>query len=196
MARRNSKKELILECCESLGLERLGAREIHRVESELRRQLGPAEKVSPSYIANVLRDAGKRVEFNHRYVDPWMEEPYVSRLRGVLKFQDFENAEASLRQLDSIYRAYREVADRTGTLLVRTLVLKGVERALSIASNPRVSPDKRREKREIAFWFKVYVDNIDLFFDWLELRKQSEEFQRLFSNRDGQRGELGKARVN
>jgi hypothetical protein len=53
-----------------------------------------------------------------------------------------------------------------------------------VASNPRVSPEKRREKQEIGRWFRVWLEVSDLFFDWLELRKRSEDFQKLFG-RDG-----------
>lgn len=114
-----------------------------------------------------------------------MEEPYASRLAGALEFRDFASAEASLQKLDALYREYREVADRVGTSLVRSLVLKGKQRAESLGANARVNPEKRREKQEIANWFRVWLEASDLFFDWLELRKQSEEFQRLFSNHDG-----------
>ncbi len=187
MAKNHSKKQLILESCERARLERIGAREIRAIEADLRRHLGSANHVSPSYIANVLRRAGKRVEYNDPFVDPWMEEPYASRLNGVLKFGDLRSAEDSLRKLDVIYRHYREVADREGTSLIRSLVLKGKERAQSLASSPRVNPQKRREKEEIAFWFTVWVDNVDLFFDWLEIRKQSEDFKQRFWNNDGHR---------
>jgi hypothetical protein len=50
-----------------------------------------------------------------------------------------------------------------------------------------VGPEKRREKQEVANWFRVWLETSDLFFDWLELRKQSEEFQRLFSDHHGRR---------
>lgn len=186
MPRRQSKKQLILDSCQGRGLECLGARDVRAIEVELCRRLGPNQKVSPSYIANVLRQAGRRVEYDNRYVDPWMEEPYASRLAGVLQFRDLETAETSLEKLDAIYRQYRDVSDRIGTSLVRALVLKGRQRAASLAANPRVSPEKRREKKEIAEWFRVWLETSDLFFDWLELRKQSEEYQQLFSNHEAQ----------
>jgi len=90
-----------------------------------------------------------------------------------------------LHKLDDAYREYRLVSDREGTSFVRTLVIKGRQRAESLARNPRVSLEKRREKEEIAYWFKLWLDLPDLFFDWLELRKQSKEFQRLISNNIG-----------
>jgi hypothetical protein len=110
-----------------------------------------------------------------------MEEPYASRLSGALHFGDLESTEAALRKLDEFYREYRKVSDRLGTNLVRTLAVKGKQRAESLARNPRVSPEKRREKREIASWFRVWLEAPDLFFDWLDLRKQSEEFRRMFA---------------
>lgn len=151
-------------------------------------RLFPDGNISPSYIANVLRDAGWRVEYEDRFVDPWMEEPYASRLSGLLKFDSFASAEQSLHRIDAVYREFREATDRHGALLVRNLVLQGKERAESMARNPKLSPDKRREKDEIAFWFRVWVDNIELFFDWLELRKQSPEFRKKFPRYNGNGG--------
>jgi hypothetical protein len=180
-----NKKDRILEYRRAHRLERVGSGEIRAVEADLRRHYGPDDRTSPSYIANVLREAGAEVHYRGRFVDPWMEEPYASELKGVLEFRDFASAETSLRKLDDIYRRYREISDRVGTSLVRELALKGKQRAESLAANPRVSPEKRREKKEIAGWFRVWLEISDLFFDWLELRKQSEEFQSIFMGRDG-----------
>jgi len=126
-----------------------------------------------------------RVDYDDRYLDPLMEEPYASRLDGALRFQDFASTEESLRRLDAAFREYREVSDRVGTSLVRSLVLKGKQRAGSLGANRRVNPEKRREKQEIALWFHVWLETPDLFFDWLELRKRSEDFQRQFPNHHG-----------
>jgi hypothetical protein len=180
-------KQLILESSQEHGWERVGAREIRVIETALHRGMGNGHRVSSSYIANVLRRAGKRVDVNDPYVDPWMEEPYASRLAGLLQFGDLKEAETSLRQLDAVFREYRSAADRVGTSLVRTLVTKGKQRAESLAGNPRVNPEKRREKEEVARWFKVWLDVSDLCFDWIEMRKGSEEFQRLFNGRNGHR---------
>jgi hypothetical protein len=179
------KKALILEYRATHRLERAGLAEIRAIEAELRLRLGTGSKTSVSYVASVLSEAGTRVElpagFDDRYVDPAMEEPYASRLSGALHFGDLELTEAALRKLDEFYREYRKVSDRRGTNLVRSLVVKGKQRAESLARNPRVSLEKRREKQEIASWFRVWLEVPDLFFDWLDLRKQSEEFRRMFA---------------
>ena len=178
-----SKKQIVLEYCRANALERIGAKEIRALENELRSRLGSNLRTSPSYIAGVLREAGKKVEYQDRFSAPSLEEPYASRLRDLLQFHDLESAEASLRKLDEVYREYREAADRTGTGLVRSLLQKGKLRAASLAANPRVSPEKRTEKKEIATWFRIWLETPDLFFDWLELRKASEEFRQLFGEK-------------
>jgi hypothetical protein len=179
-----SKKQIILDFCRSQSFERIGREEFRAIEDELHRWLGPSYRPSLSYIAAVLRAAGKRVEYEDRFVDPatgGMEEPYAGHLKGVLQFHDLESAEASLRKLDTIYREYQNVSDRIGTSLVRSLVLKGKLRAESLAANPRVKGEKRREKQEIAQWFRVWLETPDLLSDWLALRKASDEFQHTFS---------------
>jgi hypothetical protein len=178
-------KQLILECSQEHGFERIGAPEIRQIQAAVHRELGNGHRVSPSYIANVLRHAGQRVEVNDPYVDPWMDEPYASRLAGLLHFGSLEEAETSLHKLDCVFQEYRSAADRMGTGLIRALITKGKLRAESLAANPRVNPQKRREKEEIAHWFKVWLDVSDLCFDWIEMRKQTEEFQQLFDGHNG-----------
>lgn len=106
-----------------------------------------------------------------------MDERYARRLEHALHFRDLEDAEACLRNLDAVYREYRAAGDRTGAGLVRAILLKGKMRAEQLAANPRVRDAKRREKREIAAWFRVWLQTPDIFFDWLELRKQTDAFR-------------------
>jgi hypothetical protein len=43
-----------------------------------------------------------------------------------------------------------------------------------------VEAAKRAEKEEIAQWFGVWLQTPDAFFDWLEVRKQSPDYERRF----------------
>jgi len=181
---RASKKQLILAYAKTRGLRYAERADLLAIGRELERDGRVEGKTSFTYIAHTLRQAGVRVEYEDRYIDPWMEEPYATRLCGLLQFRDLESAEASLQRLDAIYREYRSNADRVGTTLVRALVTKGRQRAESLAANPRVNPEKRREKAEIALWFRVWLEVPDLFFDWLELRQQSREYQQQFASRN------------
>jgi hypothetical protein len=63
-----------------------------------------------------------------------------------------------------------------------------VQRARMIAGNKRVSPARRAEKEEIRQWFRVWIENPEVFFDLLELRKQAPEFVEKFGAPDAQAG--------
>ena len=175
-----SKKQIILDLCRDQKLQRAKELDMRRIQTGVRRQLTHNGGASLSYIASVLREAGISVDYHDRFSDPAMEEPYASRLKGVLQFGNLASAESSLRALYEILREYREASDREGTSLVRSVVIKGKERAASLGRNPRIGPNKRKEKQEIAHWFHVWLETTDLFFDWLELRKQSDEFRSRF----------------
>jgi len=176
-----TQKALILDYRERHSLSRASEREVRLIQAELRRALGSNRKIRASYVASVLREAGTAVEYEDRFISAALPEPYATRLEGALGFRDLKSAEASLRRLDAAYREYRAATDPTGVGLARALALKGKQRAESLARNPRVKPEARREKQEIAAWFRVWLESPDLFLDWLELRRQSEEFRRSFA---------------
>lgn len=175
-----SKKQIILEYCNQHGLRTAGTEEIRAIGDEIRRTLGGEVKISSSYISQVLEEVGIALNDGVRRFHSPAPEPYATELKGALGFKDLSSAEACLRRLDEVYRRYVQEADRKGISLVRSLLLKGKERARRLAADPRVDLAKRREKEEVVRWFTVWLQSPDLFFDWLELRKNSEEFQRAF----------------
>ena len=184
MSPRASKKRILLNFCRAHDRKRIEVADLHAARNELRRQLGPGDRTSLGYIASILREAGYEVQYEDRYSDPVMPEPYASRLKGVLEFHDFTSAEESLEKLDGIFREFSHAGDPLGVRFVRALVKKGKLRARSLAANPRVQASKRLEKREIASWFQVWLETPDLFPDWLALRKSSDEFRGLFGGKD------------
>ena len=179
-----SKKQILLDFFQARGKRPLEVGDLHAARNELRRHLGPGDRTSLGYIASILREAGYEVQYEDRYSDPVMPEPYANRLKGVLEFHDLASAELSLLRLDVIFREYASAGDRLGVTMVRVLVKKGKLRARSIAANPRVQAPKRQEKQEIARWFQVWLETPDLFADWLALRKSSEEFRNIFGGGD------------
>jgi len=56
----------------------------------------------------------------------------------------------------------------------------GKRRAEMIARNRKVEAQKRAEKEEIAGWFRIWLETPDAFFDWLDVRKKSPEYQKKF----------------
>ena len=186
MARRISKKQLILDYRERHAVVQAGERQLRLIQKDVGDVLGGATPPSLSYIASVLRQAGTQVDYEDRYSDPVIPPRYAARLEGVLRFQDLATAEDALAKLDAAYRDYQSASDHAGERLVRTLILRGKQRAESLASNGRVSPEKRLEKREVANWFRIWLESPGLFFGWLEVRKQTDEFQTLFPSQSAE----------
>jgi hypothetical protein len=188
MPPKQSKKQILLDFFQARGKRSLEVGDLHAARNELRRSLGFGDRTSLGYIASILREAGYEVRYEDRYSDPVIPQPYSSRLKGVLEFHDLASAEQSLLRLDGIYREYSNAADPLGVSMVRALVKKGKLRARSLAANPRVQAQKRREKQEIASWFQMWLETPDLFADWLALRKSSDEFLSLFGDGKAEEG--------
>ena len=180
MSSKASKKQILLDVFQARAKQPIEVGALRAAQDDLRRHLGAEDRTSLGYIASILREAGYDVRYEDRYSDPVMPEPYATRLKGALEFHDLASTEQSLLRMDAIYQEYSLAADRVGTAMVRALVKKGKLRAQSIGANPRVQARKRQEKVEIANWFRVWLETPDLFSDWLELRKSSEEFRQLF----------------
>jgi Ni/Co efflux regulator RcnB len=98
----------------------------------------------------------------------------------LLHFATLEEAEATLRRVDALWRQARAAGDHAKAAHVLEVAREGRRRAQMIAGNRRVAPEKRTEKAEIRQWFRVWLETPDAFFDWLELRKRSPEFVEKF----------------
>ncbi len=111
--------------------------------------------------------------------EPEIESPYREVLAGILSFSSLSEAEETLGRLESLRRKYRSANDRKGEEYCRSIALLGRRRAEQISRNKRVRIQKRREKREIAIWFGIWLETPEIFENWLILRKKTGEFQEL-----------------
>jgi len=109
-----------------------------------------------------------------------IDPPYDSTLKGILSFRSFPEAERTLRRLEQLRQKYVAEGDDKGIECCRQVALLGRKRAELISCNQKVLAAKRQEKKEIASWFQIWLETPDLFADWLELRKGTSAFRRLF----------------
>ncbi len=180
-----TKRDLIIEVWERLDCETVGAQELDEIAAVVRAQFGAGALESPAQVARLLADEG--AELRHAEVleadARWRaRDPYEAMFRNVLKFADFTQAAASLRQMENLRREFARKRDAEGLRRVRELALKGKQRAQMIARNEAVNEGKRAEKAEIADWFTVWLQTPELFQDWLVLRQRAPEFQRRFAH--------------
>ncbi len=173
-----TKKRLILEIARELRVPRFTPAEVEQIRRQLVARLGAPGKTSPDYIAGVLETAGLRVVWSTR-ADT--EGRYEEEFRDLLHFATLEEAEMCLVRLDELLRKFRAEAERAAAERVLEVARLGRRRAEMIARNPKVGAQKRAEKQEVLQWFKIWLDTPDAFFDWLEARKHSPDFQRRFA---------------
>jgi len=98
----------------------------------------------------------------------------------LLHFATLEEAEACLRRLDDLWRGFCAEEQRAQAERVLQVARLGLQRARMIAGNKRVAASRRAEKAEIRQWFRVWLENPEVFFDWLEVRKQAPDFREKF----------------
>jgi hypothetical protein len=178
-----TKLDLMIEVWEHLDCESVGAAELETIETVVRERFGAGAVESPAIVARLLADEGAELrhaevlELDTRYR---ATDPYEAMFRNVLKFSTFAQAAASIKNLENLRREFARKKDREGLRRVHETALKGKQRAQMIARNRNVDEKKRDEKAEIAEWFTVWLQQPEVFNDWLELRQRSKDFRERF----------------
>ncbi len=180
-----TKRDLMIEVWEHLDCESVGAAELEEIRRVVRERFGEGAEESPVRMARLLADEG--AELRHAEVlemdAQWRAaDPYEAMFRNVLKFSSFVQAAASLKRLENLRRQFARKRDETGLRRVRETALKGKQRAQMIAGNTRVDEKKRAEKAEMAEWFTIWLQQPEIFNDWLELRQRSADFRARFGD--------------
>jgi len=83
-------------------------------------------------------------------------------------------------RLDELWRRFHAHGEKAAAGRVLDVARLGKRRAEMIARNRKVEPQKRAEKEEMSNWFRIWLETPDAFFDWLDVRKKSPEFQTKF----------------
>src|SRR6204780_831705 len=177
-ADRPTKKEMILAIARELSVPRFTPAEVEQIRRQMVARMGAGGKTSSDYVAGVLETAGLRIVWSTK-ADT--QGAYEEEFQDLLHFATLEDAEMCIVRLDELYRKFKEEEERAAVERVLEVARMGRRRAEMIARNHKVEPEKRAEKEEIMMWFKVWLETPDAFFDWLEARKASPDFQRRFA---------------
>jgi hypothetical protein len=177
----HTKKELIVDAARELGLQKWTAAEIDQLRRKLIADHGEAGKSSNEYISEVLEAIGWKVQLTERED---AEERFEEEFDDILHFKTVHDAEVSLTRLDELMRRFQMHGEKAAVERVLEIARLGKRRAEMISHNRKVEAHKRDEKREIAEWFRIWLETPDAFFDWLEVRKASPEFRQKFGDID------------
>ena len=171
------KKEMILDAAQDLGVQKWTVAEIDQLRRKLLADHGEAGKTGNDYIADVLKSAGWKIQLTDREE---AEERFEEEFEDILHFTPLQDAEVSLTRLDELLRRFRQHGERAAVERVLEIARLGKRRAEMISRNRKVEEQKRKEKKEIAEWFRIWLEAPDTFFNWLDVRKASQEFHAMF----------------
>jgi len=174
-----TKKAKILEAARELGIQRWSTAEIDQLRRKLIADHGEEGKSSNDYIADVLKATGWKVQVSEREE---AEEQFEEEFEDILHFRTLGDAEVSLTRLDELLRRFKAHGESAAVGRVLEIARLGKRRAEMISHNRKVEEKKRDEKREIAEWFRIWLETPDAFFDWLEVRKASPVFHEKFGD--------------
>jgi hypothetical protein len=172
-----TKKAMILRAAAAIGAERWTPAEIDQLRRKLLADHGAEGKTGSDYIADVLQSAGWKVVLTQQEE---AEDQFEEEFEDLLHFKTLRDAEVSLMRLDELQRRFKAHGEKTAAERVMEVARLGKRRAEMIARNHKVEAQKRAEKEEIANWFRIWLENPDAFFDWLDVRKQSPDFREKF----------------
>ena len=154
--------------------ESAGRTEVLRIQQKLLDALGVVE--SPARIARVLAD--HQVRLRHPEVlaadSKWRETQIIRWPEPrEFDFETIENAVSSMKQLEALRNRFSAEGNDTALQIV---VEHARELKLELAR-------KRTEfANELAQWLTIWLQNPEIFMDWLELRQNSSEFRQRFSS--------------
>jgi hypothetical protein len=172
-----TKKAMILRAAAAIGAEKWTPAEIEQLRRKLLADHGSEGKTGSDYIADVLESAGWKVVLTQQEE---AEDQFEEEFEDLLHFKTLGDAEVSLMRLDELLRRFRAHEEKAAAERVLEIARLGKRRSEMIARNHKVEPRKRAEKDEIASWFRIWLENPDAFFDWLDVRKQSPEYRTKF----------------
>ncbi len=173
-----TKKNLILEAARAIGVQKWTPAEIDQLRRKLLADHGEEGKTSNDYIGDVLKAVGLKVQLTEREE---AEERFEEEFEDILHFKTLADAEVSLTRLDELMRRFKFHGEDAAVQRVLEIARLGKRRAEMISRNRKVEAQKREGKKEIAEWFRIWLETPDAFFDWLEVRKASPEFIEKFA---------------
>ena len=176
-----TKKAMILRAAAAIGAEKWTPAEIDQLRRKLLADHGAEGKTGSEYIADVLQSAGWKVVLTQQEE---AEDQFEEEFEDLLHFKTLGDAEVSLMRLDELLRRFKAHGEKAAAERVLEVARLGKRRAEMISRNHKVEAHKRAEKEEISNWFRVWLENPDAFFDWLEVRKQAPDFREKFPKLD------------
>lgn len=165
-----TKELLIIDAWKPLDSEVVGAAELDSIRETIVNRFGM--DVSPASIARALADHGARL--GHPEIlqtDVRWRESNLFFTPEDLTFGTLESATALMDRIESLRQQLESEKSKLEQLYQQVRQLK---------SELEVMPASLGH--ELAQWLAIWLQNPQIFGDWLELRRSTEEFRAQFQS--------------
>jgi hypothetical protein len=174
-----TKNEFIIEVWERTGKETAGAAELDLIQAAVAERFGHGAPMSPASIARVLADHGVRL--THPEVlqadARWRERNELFDPENL----DPDTIEAVTELIETLELTSREFQDDPVMFERLRQSVRQMQAELNLIASSEKTRQKRRElARETAQWLTVWLQNPQIFPEWLALRRATSEFRELF----------------
>lgn len=177
-----TRHDLIIEVWEALDCESVGERELFAIQDELRQTLGAGAVESPASIARVVADEG--AVLRHPEVlncdTQWRTRSLALIPPQQLDFSSLAAAAASLKKIHELLLQAHAEGNEQNLRELREVAIQAGREAQLVARSRIVTEDDRKVAREIVEWIRVWLQQPELFDDWLNLRQRSPEYRKKF----------------
>lgn len=171
----------MIEVWEALDCESVGARELEQIQMAVSERFGAGAVESPAAIARTLADEGAALRHPEvlAFDTKWREQELSLLLPDDLNFSGLAEASESIKRLDELHRKLEQASEPHKLQRLRELALKCKQEVQLAARSPVVEKRRRLEAGEMVQWLTVWLQEPDLFEDWLILRQRSPEYKSL-----------------
>ena len=180
------ERALIIQLWEEAGRPPVDGDLLDTIRARWLQELSSHDSIGPAAIARVLADEGAELKhpevieadaaWRQAILDVSVRESDPAELLAA-EVMTLAAAETFMGRLEDFRVRYERIADKQGVAQVRSIAAEARRLAEAIASNRSTDRSMRTEQSEIAEWLKLWLQTPALFKDWLELRKESDEFR-------------------
>ncbi len=164
-----TKDQVIVEVWEKTAKDIVSASDLTMIRDALIQRFGSDS--SPASIARVLADHGARL--GHPEIlqadSRWREQQHLFTSDD-LAFETIDAAGAFIEKLQQLPQ----------TQALRQSVQQIRQELDLLVKVPNLLENRRAVALEAAQWFTVWLQNPQIFTEWLDLRRSAVEFQELF----------------
>ena len=179
MNRAKTKRALVIEVWGQLGCDSAGARELEHIQRLILQSFGPGAAESPASIARMLADEGALLR-HPEVLDcdtRWRQQLSLESLFPEQpSFSTLAEAADTIEKFDAVRKEFAELGDEVGLVRLRELALKFKRELQLLTRSKTANEEKRLDAQEMVQWLNIWLQNADIFAEWLSLRRRSPEF--------------------